>query len=269
MNDMNPAAPINQNDDLYPFVSWKEFKQKKLYLPESDPGTLPKLDCGIEGEIASEGIPRREPSYRFYVIVQPVGSRAFQPSSWETESPTANKNLGHTYESASVYLQLRQMLKLFAKTVQPVGNRAFQPSSWEAESPTATVDLYHLDKSVALDEISAQLDAVVRWREDWDGEVHEEKPSEEAIDRATRLADELLGTVTLADRPCHTPVVTYDYDGYITLVWRNGKHELYLDITEDEIEYTKVWGSNIDSEMDSGVPSRDNYLTLWEWLLNG
>ena len=31
----------------------------------------------------------------------------------------------------------------------------------------------------------------------------------------------------------------------------------------------KSGGANIDSEMDAGVPNKDNYLTLWEWLLNG
>ena len=66
--------------------------------------------------------------------------------------------------------------------------------------------------------------------------------------------------VIAEDRPWHTPFISYDQDGYITLVWRNGTHELYLEVTEGEIQYVKVWGINIDSEMDAGVPSRDNYL---------
>ena len=80
---------------------------------------------------------------------------------------------------------------------------------------------------------------------------------------------ELLDAADFAGHPCHTPFISYDQDGYIAMVWRNGKHELYLEITEDEIQYVKVWGINIASEMDAGVPSKDNYLTLWEWLLNG
>ena len=77
-----------------------------------------------------------------------------------------------------------------------------------------------------------------------------------------------MGAVNLAGHTCHAPVISYDQEGYINMVWRNGKHELYLDITEDDIEYTKIWGINIDSEMDIGVLNRDNYLTLWEWLFN-
>ena len=270
MNDMRPAVPINQNTDLYPVVLWKEFKPNNLYPPESDPGTLPKLDSGIEGEIASEGIPRREPSYRFYVTAQRVGNKAFQSSFLISKSPAANENLGHTHENTGLYLQLRQLLKWLAKTAQPVGNRAFQLSSWGTESPTAAADLERPDNSALLSEIFGELDVVVRWKEDWDGEEHEpERPSKTAIDRAKQVASELLGVVISKRKPLRTPAVSYDYDGYITLVWRNGKHELYLEVNDEEIEYVKVWGANIDSEMDAGVPNKDNYLTLWEWLLNG
>lgn len=190
--------------------------------PEQDRGTLPRLQYGIASEITLEDIPRRELSYHFYVTAQPVGSRTFQPSPWEAESPTAN------------------------------------------------ADLERPDSSVVLNEILSQLNAVVRWREDWVDEEHEpEKPSEQAIGRAKQVVSELLGAVISEDKPLHTPVLSYDYDDYITMVWRKGQHELYLEINEDEIQYVKVWGINIDSEMDAGVPSKENYLMLWEWLLNG
>ena len=145
----------------------------------------------------------------------------------------------------------------------------FQPRPSEAEPPTANVDSVSA-YNIFLSDLLEQLDTLVRWREEWDNEEHEpEKPSEQAIDRAKQVVSELLGAVISKDKPLRTPFISYDQDGYITLVWRNGKHELYLEITEDEIEYVKVWGINIDSEMDAGVPSEDNYLTLWEWLLDG
>ena len=193
-----------------------------------------------------------------------------QLSLWESEPPTTDVGQAHTDLSAMRRSHIRQILEQSDIINQWGVGEAFQPRSWETESPTATVDLDHPDKSVVLDGISAQLDAVVRWREDWDGDEPEpEKPSAKAIDRAKQVVSQLLGAVISKGKPLHTPVISYDYDGYITMVWRNGKHELYLEITEDEIEYTKVWGINIDSEMDAGVPSKDNYLTLWEWLLDG
>ena len=48
-----------------------------------------------------------------------------------------------------------------------------------------------------------------------------------------------------------------------------GEHQLHLEIAENEVEYIKVWGIRIDTEMDVGVLNRDDYLTLWEWLLDG
>ena len=192
-----------------------------------------------------------------------------QLSLWESEPSTTDAGQVPPDLRAAAYPHIRWVLNPSAMVNQWSVDESLQPRFLGVESPTATAHLERADNNAILNEISAELDAVVRWRENWNGEVHDEKPSEEAIDRAKRLAGELLGAVILAGRPCHIPVVTYDYDGYINMVWRNGKYELYLDIREDEIEYTKVWGSNIDSEMDSGVPSKDNYLTLWEWLLDG
>ena len=193
-----------------------------------------------------------------------------RPFLWGPEPPTADTGQAYAYLKADLYSHIRGTLEGATLISQWGDSEAFQPRSWGAEFPTVTVDLEHPDKNAILNEIFGELDAVVRWSEDWDDEEPKsEKPSDRAIDRAKQVVDELLGSVNLAGHTCHTPVVSYDQEGYINMVWRNGKHELYLDITEDEIEYTKVWGINIDSEMDGGVLSRDNYLTLWEWLLNG
>lgn len=191
--------------------------------PEQDRGTLPRLQYGIASEITLEDIPRRELSYHFYVTAQPVGSRTFQPSPWETESPTA------------------------------------------------TADLERPDTRTLLSEIFGELDAAGRWREDWIEEKQQlEKPSEKALTNAKQVAEELYNVVVISGgHPLHAPVISYDYDDYITMVWRKGQHALYLEINEDEIQYVKVWGINIDSEMDAGMPSKENYLMLWEWLLNG
>ena len=81
--------------------------------------------------------------------------------------------------------------------------------------------------------------------------------------------EELLGAIIAAGHSWFTPFISSDEDGYITVAWHNGKHELHLEIAENEVEYITVWGIKIDTEMDVGILNRDNYLTLWEWLLNG
>ena len=95
------------------------------------------------------------------------------------------------------------------------------------------------------------------------------KPSELALNNAKLMMKELLDAVISAGHSWLTPFISSDEDGYITVAWYNGKHELHLEISENEVEYITVWGIKIDTEMDVGVLNRDNYLTLWEWLLDG
>ena len=68
---------------------------------------------------------------------------------------------------------------------------------------------------------------------------------------------------------CAPPFVSSNEDGNVTIVWYKGEHELHLEIADDEVEYVRVWGFNIDTEMDAGALNKDNYLTLWDWLLHG
>ena len=79
----------------------------------------------------------------------------------------------------------------------------------------------------------------------------------------------MLDVVISEGQPWLMPFISSDEDGYITVAWHKGEHELHLDITETELEYTKVWGIKIDTEMDEGVLKSENYLELWEWLLDG
>ena len=132
----------------------------------------------------------------------------------------------------------------------------------------ANVDLEHTDKSILLGEISERFDVIAQREDNWD-ERESKKPSELALNNAKLMMKELLDAVISAGHSWLTPFISSDEDGYITVAWYNGKHELHLEISENEVEYITVWGIKIDTEMDVGVLNRDNYLTLWEWLLDG
>ena len=198
-------------------------------------------------------------------------NRAFQPHPSRAESPAANAAPDYAHWNIIRHLITRRMPELSAIKVLWGDNRAFQPHPSRAESPTANTDSGPAYNTI-LNEILAELDNLVRWREEWDEDDHEhepEKPSDLALSNAKRVVTELLSAAISEGKDPFTPFISYDEDDYITLAWRNGKHELYLEITEDKTQYVTVWGINIDSEMDAGVPSKDNYLTLWEWLLDG
>ena len=79
---------------------------------------------------------------------------------------------------------------------------------------------------------------------------------------------DLLDTIISTEYSWITPFISSDEDGYITAEWYEEERELHIQIRENEAEYLQVWGINIDLEMSEGFLSRDNYLTLWKWLLH-
>ena len=135
-----------------------------------------------------------------------------------------------------------------------------------SKSGLSPQSIYRKRIYILLTQMLAQLDAIVHWREE---PPAPERPSRRARAQAKHVMEEWLNVIIAAGHLWVIPDISYDAEGYITIVWRKGKHELYLEITEDEIEYIQVWGINIHSQMDTGVLSRDHYLTLWEWLLDG
>lgn len=144
--------------------------------------------------------------------------------------------------------------------------------SWR-EQTTANVDLSLLIEeviqvwSIRL-KIQQRLRSIRERKENWD-ECGSKKPNGLSLVHAENLLSELLDAVIAASRPWLTPFISSDEDGHITVAWHKGEHELHLEISEDDVEYVTVWGIKIDTEMDVGVLSRDNFLTLWNWLLDG
>lgn len=64
-----------------------------------------------------------------------------------------------------------------------------------------------------------------------------------------------------------TPHITLSENNEIVFEWWQGNKKITLYFGEGEPEYIKVWGTDIDDEMDSG-PLTDgwNLTSLWLWL---
>ena len=116
--------------------------------------------------------------------------------------------------------------------------------------------------------ISEQLDVIAQRADNWD-EYGSRKPSGLALNNTRHLMEELFDAVVSTKHAWLTPFISSDEEGNLTVAWHKGEHELHFEISADEVEYIKVWGIRIDTEMDVGVLNRDDYLTLWEWLLDG
>ena len=115
-------------------------------------------------------------------------------------------------------------------------------------------------------EILDRFDVLAQREDNWDG-YESKKPTASTIVHAKNLMAEFLDAIVSAGYSWLTPFISSDEDGYITIEWHKGERELHFDIEENEVEYTKLWGPNTDMKIHSDLLNRDDYLTLWEWLL--
>ena len=64
------------------------------------------------------------------------------------------------------------------------------------------------------------------------------------------------------------PYISSDSDGDITVKWNNKSKELHLLFTEDEVIYIRVWGDDVNTEMDEGILDKNLYKNIWKWIVN-
>lgn len=67
------------------------------------------------------------------------------------------------------------------------------------------------------------------------------------------------------------PLVNVSYDSDVVLEWWNKSKKLTFYINQSSLDYIKVWGSDIDTEMEDGsINSMHDYSIrrLWQWISN-
>lgn len=65
------------------------------------------------------------------------------------------------------------------------------------------------------------------------------------------------------------PLVNLSFDSEIVFEWWHGTKKLTVYILGNTAEYIKVWGTDIDDEMEDGTASSPAELTdLWKWLVS-
>ena len=116
--------------------------------------------------------------------------------------------------------------------------------------------------------IHQQLDAIRQRKDDWDGYASK-RPNSLSLTYAKQLLDELLLSVIAASRSWIAPFITSDEDGHVTAEWYNGERELHIIVREHKAVYIKVWGTNIENEMHVDILGTEDYLEVWDWLLDG
>ncbi|GBF81521.1 hypothetical protein [Aphanothece sacrum] len=64
------------------------------------------------------------------------------------------------------------------------------------------------------------------------------------------------------------PLGNISIDNEIVLEWWHKEKKLTIYVCKNSIDYIKVWGSDMDNEMEDGsISLNENELTsLWKWL---
>lgn len=100
---------------------------------------------------------------------------------------------------------------------------------------------------------------------DWDG-MGSPRPNKNAVRFALVHLADFCQEAALTSYPWTSPHVSVS-ENEVILEWWKDDLKLSLYISEQSIEFIRVWGTNIDSEMDSGALWRDsNFASLWQWL---
>ncbi len=122
--------------------------------------------------------------------------------------------------------------------------------------------------SLLIEPFKEKLAKISFRQDDWD-HAGSLKPKIGVISQAHTALESFLYTTINEGLIWHTPLISSDEEGNIVIEWHHGAHELHVDIDEDGMEYIKVWGANIQSEMHVNSLNASEFLNLWKWLLNG
>ena len=151
-----------------------------------------------------------------------------------------------------------------AKTVYPFPPRRTPRRIFDVIPPSA---IYYDNFRTPLDEALEDVDALQTWPEEWDG--YQVAPSGDAVSHARRWIRSLYEEVEEASTgEWINPLVVADAHRNVVFEWWKGHKKLTVYVTPTGVEYVKVWGPDIFSEMDDGdIKGAEDRRKLWNWLM--
>jgi hypothetical protein len=96
-----------------------------------------------------------------------------------------------------------------------------------------------------------------------------EAPNPKTIENAASWVMRMYWNALETGRGWHKPHVTADEDGDVMFEWWNRDRALTIYASEDDVNYIKGWGLDIENDMEDGEASTSEIRrTLWAWLMN-
>lgn len=103
--------------------------------------------------------------------------------------------------------------------------------------------------------------------DNWDGHGSA-KPDFDAVVRAYLAVLEMFQTASLSGYGWANPNVSADESGAAVFEWWSGARKLTVYVTPSQMSYVRVWGDDMDEEMEDGeIDDLDyDFTALWGWL---
>ncbi len=151
------------------------------------------------------------------------------------------------------------------------------PDPYDIDSHDISID-QDINTSIKLEfhqivEMHRAIDSLSTVKENWDGEGSK-KPTDKTLSTAKDFAKQFYNKINSSIYGWIDPRIYNEQNGYVSIEWQNQDRQLYFDIKDNSLEYTKMW-KTVDKKGDIWRDSEtdfvytDNYIHLWEWLING
>lgn len=88
------------------------------------------------------------------------------------------------------------------------------------------------------------------------------------MNKVNELIDQLRSIVQDNNWKWYEPLINRNETETLLEWWYQG-NKLSIYVEEDLITYIKVWGADMDNEMEDGIVTTEHDLkNLWEWLIS-
>lgn len=99
----------------------------------------------------------------------------------------------------------------------------------------------------------------------WDG-FGSVKPNTRSIELAFGYLPRIYAETITTGSNWHLPSVSASEAGEVVFEWWNGALKLSVYFRHDRAEFIRVWGTDIENEMDDGIVREGDFAELWKWL---
>jgi hypothetical protein len=111
----------------------------------------------------------------------------------------------------------------------------------------------------------AAITALLGWGDNWDGRGTQ-APDPAAVAEARRWIASFEFQLGLHGREARKPHVSASVDRDVVLEWWHGSRKLTVYVSATSVEYVRVWGPDMEHEMDDGALTMSRAVEWWLWL---